>query len=129
MSVKVFPSIIISGHFCSIFKENPSQQQLSCRTEKDRGVRLNHRTAGINNASGCDRNYLSHPKPLMHMYADVFSCILVALYYILHAWVAILGSILEYCTWCDKEKRFNLDLWLYISKSPSYLCKQAYKHM
>lgn len=32
---------------CSSFKETQSSVPLSCRTEKDRGVRLNHRTAGI----------------------------------------------------------------------------------
>ena len=32
---------------CRSFKETQSSAPLTCRTEKDRGVRLNHRTAGI----------------------------------------------------------------------------------
>lgn len=38
-------------YMCSSFKEAQNSVPLNCRTEKDRGVRLNHRTAGINNTS------------------------------------------------------------------------------
>lgn len=40
-------SILLSIGF-SVFKDDSQLQPLSCRTEKDRGERLNHRTAGIN---------------------------------------------------------------------------------
>jgi hypothetical protein len=33
-------------HTRSTFEENDGKEQVNCRTEKDRGVRLNHRTAG-----------------------------------------------------------------------------------
>ena len=33
--------------FASTFKEDNGDQKLNCKTKKDRGVRLNKRTAGV----------------------------------------------------------------------------------
>ena len=45
----------------SIFKENPGQQKLCCRTEKHLGVRLNHRTAGTIDIRIPDHTYWNWP--------------------------------------------------------------------